>query len=119
MFDSSNDTSQWAYENTPTISEKPIVTYLNSYQNATGILCLEFSKANQGVKMTLGQTNWLPSQPGKWYTVRMNYCRRCRKVSLKRPPGKQGQRIRTGKTPGIPAWLSAVSWPVQDRIGGY
>ncbi len=71
LFDSASDTSQWVYENIPTTSEEPTVSYLSTYNGATGILTLSFSSANQGVKMTLGKSNWLTSSTEQWYTIRM------------------------------------------------
>jgi PKD repeat protein len=71
LFDAASDTVQWVYQNTPTTSVMPTVGYLNTYNGATGILKLSFNSVNQGVKMTLGKSNWLTSSTGQWYTIRM------------------------------------------------
>jgi hypothetical protein len=71
LFNSSSDTAQWVYENAPNTTVMPTIGYLNTYNGATGILKLSFSSVNQGVKMTLGKSNWLTSSTGQWYTIRM------------------------------------------------
>jgi hypothetical protein len=70
-FLSASDTSRWAYEDLPQTTGQPSVSWLSNYDGATGVVKVQFTEANQGVKITLLKPEWLSSSSTQWYRLRV------------------------------------------------
>jgi len=69
------DTLRWAYEIEPGSSGSlPAIHWLSGYDGATGVMRIDFTQADQGLKMTLQIPEWFNSATGKWYLLQMKVC---------------------------------------------
>lgn len=70
-FQSPSDTSLWAFENIPQTTGQPAVSWLSNYDGVPGVMKLEFTRENQGVKITLMKPEWLSSSSTQWYRLKV------------------------------------------------
>ena len=69
---SSSDTAAYGFESVPSAPNGiPDISWLNTYNNATGVLRLTFSSTNMGVKITPFSNYYIKTVPNTWYTVRI------------------------------------------------
>jgi hypothetical protein len=74
-FDTALDTTQLVFENAPSLTSQPTISWLSTYNGATGVLQIQFTQPNQGVKMTLIESDWFSSISNDWYELKAQvYC---------------------------------------------
>ena len=71
-FAFSSSTIHWAFENINGVGNQPAYSWLSSYANHPGILCLSFSSQTEAVKIT-SNSRFAVSTTNPWYRLRMNY----------------------------------------------
>ncbi len=74
FFNTALDTAQLIFENAPGLTSQPTVSWLSTYNGATGVLKIQFTQANQGVKMTLVSSEWFSSVSTDWYEMKAQVC---------------------------------------------
>jgi hypothetical protein len=74
-FSSTDDINRFAYELPPDNKCTTLGTYswVSSFDGCDGIMKIDFTKPNQGTKMTLRIPEWFSSDSGKWYQLSINY----------------------------------------------
>ncbi len=70
-FLAASDTSRWTYENLPQTTGQPAVNWLSNYDGSSGIIKVQFTNANQGIKITLLKPDWMSSSSTQWYRIRV------------------------------------------------
>ena len=75
-FPTASETTNWAYQLPEGISTKPGILWDSSGSSTTiggtpGSMVVNFTAANQGIKLTPKATNWVKTEPYEWYTVRV------------------------------------------------
>ena len=71
------ETTNWAYQLPEGISTKPTISWDNVISTSTssggtlGSMAVNFTAANQGIKLTPLAPNWVKTEPYEWYTVRV------------------------------------------------
>ncbi len=73
-FLTSSDTTLWVVENisSGTSTTSPVLSWLPTYNNATGVIKIQFNGSNQRIKLTLQKANWYVPEIGNWYLVKSN-----------------------------------------------
>jgi hypothetical protein len=69
------DTGSFVYENAPGLTNQPTISWLSTYNGSTaGVISIYFNGPNQGVKMTLEESEWFGSISTDWYEMKAQVC---------------------------------------------
>ena len=71
-FDAASDTSNFAFQNAPNISNQPSVNWLSSYQGHSGVMQLGYNTTSEGLKWT-SFPRFIPNPYQPWYRIRVAY----------------------------------------------
>jgi hypothetical protein len=70
-FASSIDTGEWVYQSVSGTSTEPTISWLSTYNgSSTGVLEIQFTQPNQGIKLTLFQAGWFGTISDDWYELK-------------------------------------------------